>query len=108
MYAIIRHNSYDPNTAAQAEKAQAELHALHTGQAGYAGSLVVDIGSGERVAVNLWESEGDARTGMAALGAEAMRLVKPVSTAPSRLLGAGEVVATDLSDLTDSSTANKD
>jgi hypothetical protein len=37
-----------------------------------------------------------------------MRLVKPVSTAPSRLLGAGEVVATDLSDLTDSSTANKD
>jgi hypothetical protein len=64
MYAIIRKNTYDPAKFAQAGDALAEFAALHAAQPGYAGSIDVDIGDGQRVVVNLWHTERDARAGM--------------------------------------------
>jgi len=95
MYAILRHNTYD--TGKLAEPALAEFQALHTTQPGYVGSIVVDVGGGQRLSVNLWESERDANAGQAVLVPHVQRLLEPLMAAPSRFVGAGEVVTSDIS-----------
>ena len=66
-------------------------------QPGYAGSIVVDDGQ-HFIAVNLWQSEHDAAAGRAAIGTQVQRLLEPLMATPAQLLGAGEVVATNLAD----------
>ncbi len=96
MYAIIRKNTYHPGELAQAGSALGEFQALHAAQPGYAGSIDIDIGQGQRVIVNLWQTEQDARAGQAVLVPHVRRLIEPLMAAPSQLLGSGEVAATDL------------
>ena len=96
MYAIIRKNTYDPGKLAQAGPALAEFQALHAAQPGYAGSIDVDTGQGQRIIVNLWQTQQDARAGMTALIPHVQRLLGPLMAGPSQLLGVGEVAATDL------------
>ncbi len=96
MYAILRRNSYDATKLAHAEPALAEFQAMHAAQPGYCGSIVVDIGDGQRVAVNLWATERDAAAGQTALVPHLRRLLEPLMSGPSQLVGAGEVVASDL------------
>ena len=73
----------------------AEFNALHLGQPGFLGSLLVDAGDGATVLVNLWESEAHAVAGLQILGPYVERLVEPLFAKPSELLGAGEVVGSD-------------
>jgi hypothetical protein len=96
MYAIIRKNTYDPAKLAHASPALAEFRELHAAQPGYAGSIDVDAGDGQRVIVNLWQTEQDARAGMTVLVPHLQRLLEPLMTSPSQLVGVGEVAASDL------------
>ena len=96
MYAIIRKNTYDPGKLAQAGPALAEFQALHAAQPGYAGSIDVDTGQGQRLIVNLWHTEQHARAAMTVLLPHAQRLLGPLMAGPSQLLAAGEVATTDL------------
>jgi len=96
MYAIIRKNTYDPGKLAQARPALTEFQALHAAQPGYAGSIDVDTGRGQRIIVNLWHTEQDARAGMTVLVPHVERLLGPLLTGPSQLIGSGEVAASDL------------
>lgn len=95
MYAILRQYTYDPAKLSEADEALAAVQGLHQAQPGYAGSIVVDDGQ-RFTAVNLWQTEHDAAAGRGAIGAQVRRLLEPVMTTPSQLLGAGEVVASDL------------
>ena len=96
MYAIIRKNTYDPGTLAQAGPALAQFQALHAAQPGYVGSIDVDTGQGQRIIVNLWHSEHHARAGMTVLVPQVQRLLGPLMAGPSQLIGSGEVAASDL------------
>jgi hypothetical protein len=96
MYAIIRHNTYDPVKLAEAGQALAEFQALHARQPGYAGSIIVDLGGGQQIAVNLWHAQQDANAGQSALVPHVQRLLEPLMSGPSRLVGAGKAAATDL------------
>jgi hypothetical protein len=96
MYAIIRKNTYDPAKAAHAAPALTEFQELHAAQPGYAGSIEVDAGDGQRIIVNLWQTEQDARAGMMVLVPHLQRLLEPLMTGPSQLIGVGEVAASDL------------
>jgi hypothetical protein len=96
MYAITRKNTYDPAKLAAAAPALGEFQALHAAQPGYAGGIDIDIGQGQRIIVNLWQSEQDARAGQAVLVPHVQRLIEPLMAGPSQLLGSGEVAATDL------------
>jgi hypothetical protein len=96
MYAIIRKNTYDPATLNHAGTALAEFQRLHAAQPGYAGSLDIDAGLGQRVVVNLWQTEQDARAGMTVLVPHLQRLLEPLMARPSELVGAGAVAASDL------------
>jgi hypothetical protein len=96
MYAIIRKNIYDATKLAQAGPALAEFQALHAAQPGYAGSIDIDTAGGQRIVVNLWQSEQDARAGQTVLVPHVQRLLEPLMAAPSQLVGSGQVAASDL------------
>jgi hypothetical protein len=96
MFAIIRKNTFSPGKLAQAGPAMAEFQALHAAQPGYVGSIDIDVGRGQRVAVNLWQTEQDARSGQTILVPHVRRLLEPLMTGSSQLIGSGEVAASDL------------
>jgi hypothetical protein len=96
MYAIIRKNTYDPAKLAEAGPALTEFQGLHAAQRGYAGSIDVDAGDGQRIVVNLWQSEQEARAGQTVLVPHLQRLIEPLMTGPSQLVGFGQVAASDL------------
>jgi hypothetical protein len=96
MYAIVRENTYDPASLARGRDQLDEFQALHARQPGYSGSLVVDVGGGRRLTINLWDSEEHAAAALPGLVPELRRLLEPLMAAPSRLVGAGPVVTSDL------------
>jgi hypothetical protein len=96
MYAIVRDATYDSARLAQGTAQLDEFQAIHARQPGYAGSIVIDLGNGRRLSVNLWESEAQANAALPVMVPVVERLVAPLLKAPAQLLGAGPVVATDL------------
>jgi len=96
MYAIVRDASYDGARLAQGAAQLDEFQAIHARQPGYQGTIVVDIGNGRRITVNLWESEGQATAALPKMVPEVERLLTPLLTAPAQLIGAGPVVISDL------------
>ena len=96
MYAIIRETTYDPARLSQGQDPFAAFQAAHARQPGYRGSIVVDVGNGRQLAVNLWESEEHAAAALPAMVPEVQRLLEPMMAGPSQLLGAGPVVLADL------------
>lgn len=96
MQAVVRQASYDPEALASSPELMAEFERTHAAQPGYAGNLVVDLGEGERILVTLWDSEEHAAEARATLGPVVQQLLGPLERVPSRLLGAGPVVRSDL------------
>lgn len=96
MYAVLRRNSFDAERLAAAEEALREFDALHASQPGYVGSVVVEQPDRRRLVLNLWLSEDHASRALAVLGPEVSRLLGPLMSAPSELVGVGHVIATDL------------
>jgi hypothetical protein len=95
MHAIVRRYQYDPQDRSSARSVAADSQALHAGQPGYAGSLVIDDGTA-LTAVNLWESEQAAATGREAIGAQLQRLIAPFVATSSQIIAVGEVTTSDL------------
>jgi hypothetical protein len=96
MYAIVRLNTFDEMKLTAAAGQLAEFDELHSSQTGYVGNVVVDLGRGQRLIVNLWESEQDATAALSTLGPEVGRVFAPLMRAPSKLIGTGRVTTTDL------------
>jgi heme-degrading monooxygenase HmoA len=96
MYAVVRHNTYDPARLAQARSNLDEFDHLHLQQPGFRGHLAIQAGDGSTIVVNVWDSQADAQAGLQALGPAVQRLVEPLLAQESVLLAAGEVVANDL------------
>jgi hypothetical protein len=101
MQAVLRINSYDTTKLADHREDQAEFDRIHAAQPGYLGGVVVDLGGGRRFLLNLWDSEEHRQAGLAALGPVVERLVNPLLSAPSELIGVGEVLATDFVPVTE-------
>lgn len=91
MFAIVRINSFDEHKLADATTDLRAFARLHASQPGYAGSVTVKLAEGRRLTVNLWDSELHAATGLSNLRAQVGRVLEPVMTAPSQLIGAGPV-----------------
>jgi hypothetical protein len=96
MYAIVRETTYDPAAVDRGQAELDEFQALHAKQRGYAGTVVVELGPGRWLTVNLWNSEADASAALPVMVPAVRRLLEPMMTAPSEQLGAGRVVLTDL------------
>jgi hypothetical protein len=97
MYAIFRENTFDPAKLARGSKDMLEFQQLHSQQPGYSGTIVIDAGDGRQLSVNMWDTEEHANAALPTMVPVVRRLVEPLMAAPSRLIGAGSVVLTDLS-----------
>ena len=95
MFAIVRLNSFDPVKLA-ASTALEEFDQIHRSQPGYIGSVLIDLKEGRRLVVNLWESEEHSAAALSVVGPEVGRLLEPLMSQPSELVGAGPVLSTDL------------
>jgi hypothetical protein len=96
MYAVVRQNNYDPKRLARAGDELAEFQELHAAQLGYAGNLTIEMQPGQWLTATLWDTEAHAAAARETLGEHVQRLLSPLMTGPSELLGMGVVVASDL------------
>ena len=96
MYAVVRESIFDPSKLAQGSDQLAEFQVLRARQPGYQGNLVVDAGNGRLLTITLYGTEEQATAARAVLEPEAQRLLRPLMTAPSQVIGSGPVVVTDL------------
>ncbi|HVA24713.1 MAG TPA: hypothetical protein VMW62_09985 [Chloroflexota bacterium] len=53
MYAVVRENTFETTKIAQAGPQFAEFQSIHFSQPGYAGTMVIDMGEGRQLTVNL-------------------------------------------------------
>jgi hypothetical protein len=97
MYSLVRENFYDSGKLSRADNKMEEFHSIHAAQPGYRGNIVVDLGGGHMLIVTLWESESTAHAAREALEPDIQRLLVPLMTKPSHLVGIGHVVANDVS-----------
>jgi len=95
MYAVVRLNSFDPVKLADSTSLE-QFDQIHRAQPGYVGTVVVDLQAGRRLALNLWESEEHSAAALSVMGPEAGRLLEPLISQPSELVGTGTVLSTDL------------
>jgi hypothetical protein len=93
MYAVLRVNTFDPvRSAASADQMQ-EFDRIHGAQPGFLGTVSVDLEGGRRFFMNLWESEEHAQRALPVLVPLVERLLQPLMSAPSVLIGTGPVVS---------------
>jgi len=95
MYAVVRLNSFDPVKLADSTSLE-QFDQIHRAQPGYVGTVVVDLQAGRRLALNLWESEEHSAAALSVVGPEVGRLLEPLMSQPSELVGTGTVLSTDL------------
>ena len=96
MYAVARLNTYDLDKLTAAGDSLTDFDIAHASQPGYLGSLVVDLQHGQRLILNLWQSEEHSVAARAALGSQIGRAINPLLTQPSHFLGSGSVLSADL------------
>jgi hypothetical protein len=96
MFAVFRETTYRPDLVLQESPQFQEFQRLHAGCRGYRGTIVTDVGEGRYLTATLWETSDDMHAARDALGAVVGRLLDPMMTKPSTLLGTGRVVVGDL------------
>jgi hypothetical protein len=97
MYSVVRENFDDSGKLSRADKEMREFQSIHAAQPDYRGNIVVDLGGGHRLIVTLWESESTAYAAREALEPDIQRLLVPLMTKPSHLVGTRHVVVNDVS-----------
>lgn len=97
MHAVVRETTYAPDKPIHKSQEFREFQELHARRAGYQGTVVIDAGDGRHLTLTLWETAEDMSTAREALEPIVQRLLDPLMTRPSRLVGTGLVVVNDLS-----------
>ena len=96
MYAILRKNTYDSTKLAKERERLEQFQELHAVQPGFRGTIEIDAGDGRRFVLNLWDSEESASAALPGMVPVVKRLLEPMMSAPSELLGQGPVVLASL------------
>lgn len=96
MYAVFRETSYAPAKPIYERSEFREFQTMHAHRRGYRGTVVAEVGGGRYLTVTLWETADDMAAAREALGPVVQRLLDPLMTSPSELLGTGPVVVNDL------------
>jgi hypothetical protein len=96
MHAVVRETNYAPDNRIQESPEFQEFQKVHADRHGYRGTIVVDMGNGRFVTLTLWETADDMAAARSALEPVVERLLNPMMTSPSKLLGTGRVVVNDL------------
>ena len=95
MHAVVRETHYAPDAPIAESREFKEFQELHASRPGYRGTIVVDTGNGRLLTLTLWDTADDMTAARKALEPVVERLLNPLMTAPSQLLGTGPVVVDD-------------
>lgn len=93
MYAVLRINNVDPARARTSADQLEEFDRIHAAQPGFLGTVSVDLEDGRRFVLNLWNSAEHARQALPVLVPLVERVLNPLMSAPSILIGAGPVLS---------------
>lgn len=96
MYAVFRETTYAASPPIAEQREFQEFQEAHANRKGYKGTVVVDAGNGRLLTITLWETAEDMNDAREALGPIIERLLNPLMTSPSKLLGTGRVIVNDL------------
>lgn len=96
MYAVFRETNYPPGTPIHESAEFREFQIAHADREGYHGTVVAEVGHGRYLTVTLWETADHMAAAREAIGPVVQRLLDPLMTSPSQLLGTGPVVVNDL------------
>jgi hypothetical protein len=99
MYAVFRETNYPPAKPIYETSEFREFQSEHARRRGYRGTVVAEIGPGRFLSVTLWEMADDMAAARVALGPIVERLLDPLMSSPSVLLGTGPVVVNDLAEV---------
>lgn len=95
MHAVVRETFYPADLDLAETPAFRDFQAAHARQPGYLGTTVIALGNGRHITITLWNTAADMHAAREALGPTVGRLLDPMMTAPSNLLGTGPVVVKD-------------
>ena len=96
MHAVVRETTY-PTDKPLAERPEFKaFQDAHAAQPGYRGTIVTDLGNGRHITVTLWDTAEHMNAGREAIGPTVKTVIEPIMTAPTRLLGTGQVAYTDI------------
>ena len=96
MYAVFRETNYAPGQPVDERPEFREFQTAHAQRRGDQGTVVAEVGGGRYLTVTLWETVEDMASAREALGPVVQRLLDPLMSAPSKLLGTGPLVVNDL------------
>lgn len=96
MFAVIRETTYPLGTPL-AERPEFEaFQEKHATQPGYLGTIVTHLGDGRHITVTLWDTAEHMNAARDAIGPTVKTLIEPIMSAPTKLLGTGEVAYADI------------
>jgi hypothetical protein len=96
VHAVFRESGYAPSRPIYVTPEFREFQEAHAARPGYRGTIVADVGGGRFLTVTLWETADAMNAAREALSPVVERLLNPLMTSPSNLLGTGPVVVNDL------------
>ena len=96
MHAVFRETTYAPDKPIHLSREFQEFQQAHARRPGYCGTVVADAGNGRFLTLTLWDTAEAMHSAREALGPVVERLLEPLMTSPSVLLGTGQVVVNDL------------
>jgi hypothetical protein len=95
MHAVVRETRYPRDMPIEQTPEFKEFQEIHARRPGYRGTVVVNAGDGRFLTVTLWDTADSMAAARMALEPVVERLLNPLMTAPSQLLGTGRVVVDD-------------
>jgi hypothetical protein len=95
MYAVIRETSYPTDKPLRARPEFIRFQDAHAALPGYRGTIVTHLGGGRHITVTLWETADAMNAAREGIGPAVRKLIAPLMTAPTNLLGTGEVAYSD-------------
>jgi hypothetical protein len=96
MFAVVREATYDTQKKASGSKQIEEFARIRAQQAGYRGTVTVEVGDGRTLSLALWDSKEQQEAASTTLAPDAQRLMSPLWTIPGHVHGSGEVSQNDL------------
>ena len=96
MFAVIRETTYPTDAPLGARPEFIRFQEMHAAQPGYRGTIVTHLGGGRHITATLWDTVDAMNAARDIIGPTVEELIAPLMSAPTKLLGTGEVAYTDL------------
>jgi hypothetical protein len=97
MFAVVRETFYPADKPLEQRPEFKAFQNAHAALPGYVGTIVTHLGDGRHLTVTLWDTAKHMNAARDAIAPAVKTLIEPIMTAPTRLVGTGDVTYADIS-----------